>query len=271
MLLKNKTTLKDKVVLVTGASRGIGRAIALELARNGAKVIVNYTKSEKEAMEVVEQIIELGKQANNDNAPNNHNKNNEAINENKTQAMALHADVSNYKEVQEMFAIIHEKFGKIDILVNNAGILRDRTLKNMSLDEWHSVININLNGVFYCCKEALAETDGASIINDNGRIINISSIVGVTGNFGQSNYAAAKAGVIGFTKSLALELKKRKITVNAIIPGLVETDMTKDLIKRGLFEGITVRKQEEVAKKVLYLCSDEAKEVAGEIVNLDYG
>src|SRR3989338_1111739 len=238
MLLKNKTQLKNKVALVTGASRGIGRAIALALAVEGAKVIVNYNKSEKEAREIVEQMLDISKKT-----------------DNGAQAMALHADISNYKEVQEMFAIAYKNFGNIDILVNNAGIIKDRTLKNMSLEEWHSVINTNLNGTFYCCKEAI------EIMNDNGKIINIASILGTVGNYGQTNYCASKGGIIAFTKALALELSKRNITANAIIPGLVETDMTKNLILRGLFAGIKAKKPEEVAKKVLYLCTEYADNV----------
>ncbi len=247
--------LKNKTALVTGASRGIGRAIALALANEGAKVIVNYNKSEKEAREVVEQIIEISRKT-----------------ENGTQAMALRADVSNYNEVRDMFAVAYENFGKIDILVNNAGIIKDKTLKNMSLEEWHSVINTNLNGVFYCCKEAIGESiendakdsnrstmgdsgniinDNRSMMNDNGRIINIASILGTVGNYGQTNYCASKGGVIAFTKALALELSRRNITVNAIIPRLVETDMTKNLIQRGLFAGIRAKKPEEVAEKVV--------------------
>src|SRR3989344_4349164 len=153
MLLKNKTLLKDKVALVTGASRGIGRAIALALAAEGAKVVVNYNKSEKEAREVVEEIFEISNTAEKtDNTTDKKARDG-------AQAIALHADVSDYDEVKEMFAIVAENFGKIDILVNNAGIVKDRTLKKMSLEEWHSVINTNLNGVFYCCKEAIAERD----------------------------------------------------------------------------------------------------------------
>ncbi len=235
--------LKNKTALVTGASRGIGRAIALALAVEGAKVIVNYNKSEKEAREVVKQILDISKKTNNG-----------------AQAMALHADVSNYKEVQEMFAIAYENFGNIDILVNNAGIIKDRTLKNMSLEEWHSVINTNLNGTFYCCKEAV------EIMNDNGRIINIASILGTVGNYGQTNYCASKGGVIAFTKALALELTKRNITVNAIIPGLVETDMTKNLILRGLFAGVKAKKPEEVAKKVMEVI--ENNNLVGEVISI---
>ena len=235
-------SLKNKTALVTGASRGIGRAIALALAVEGAKVIVNYNKSEKEAREIVEQMLDISKKT-----------------DNGAQAIALHADISNYKEVQEMFAIAYKNFGNIDILVNNAGIIKDRTLKNMSLEEWHSVINTNLNGTFYCCKEAI------EIMNDNGKIINIASILGTVGNYGQTNYCASKGGIIAFTKALALELKKRNITVNAIITGLVETDMTKNLILRGLFAGVRAKKPEEVAKKVIDVikCSE-----TGEVISV---
>lgn len=254
--LKNKTSLKDKVALVTGASRGIGRAIALALAGEGARVIVNYNKSEKEAKEVVEQILEISKKTNNG-----------------AQAMALHADVSDYDEVKEMFAVAYENFGKLDILVNNAGIIKDRTLKNMSLEEWHSVINTNLNGVFYCCKEAIGESidneandSNRSMMNDNSRIINIASILGTSGNYGQTNYCASKGGVIAFTKALALELAKRNITVNAIIPGLVETDMTKEMIAKGIFGKMKARKPEEIAKLALKVISDN--NTTGQVINI---
>ncbi|MCH8328772.1 MAG: SDR family NAD(P)-dependent oxidoreductase [Nanoarchaeota archaeon] len=192
--------LKGKTALITGASRGIGKAIAVEFAKNSANVIINYYNDRDEAEAVVDKIKKYG-----------------------VNSMAVKADVSNFDEVTQMASAIQKKFGNVDILVNNAGIVKDRTLKNMTLDEWHVVINTNLNGVFYVTKAILP------LMNDGGRIISISSIIGQYGNFGQCNYAAAKAGIIGFTKSLAKELGKKKITVNAVAPGFVKTSITKNI------------------------------------------
>jgi len=171
--------LDNKIALVTGASRGIGKAIAIELARQGADVIVNYHKNENEAMEVVREIEKLGRKA-----------------------AALKADVSNFEEVSKMLESAKRKFGKLNILVNNAGITADRTLKKMSQKEWEDVIDVNLTSVYNVTKNALP------LLEKDSRIISISSIVGMYGNFGQTNYAASKAGIIGFTKSLAKEVCK---------------------------------------------------------------
>ena len=173
--------LKGKTALVTGASRGIGKGIALELARNNANVIVNYNKNKQEADKVVDEVKKLG-----------------------VKGIALKADVSNFDEVKSMVNKIEAEFKRVDILVNNAGIVRDKTLKNMAIDDWHAVINTNLNGVFYVTKLVLP------LMKEGSRIINISSIIGQYGNFGQSNYAAAKAGIIGLSKTLAKELGKKK-------------------------------------------------------------
>jgi len=222
-----------KTAIVTGASRGIGKAIAVKLADVGYNVVINYKNSEKEARDVLNEI--------------------------KGNGICLKCDVSKYEDVQNTFAIVRERFGKIDVLVNNAGIIRDRTIAKMTLEEWNDVINTNLNGVFNCTKNAL------EMMNNNGRIVNIASIIGVHGAFGQSNYAAAKSGVIGFTKSVALEVKKRGITCNAIIPGLVLTDMTKKLIEERYFSGIKIGKPEEVAEKVMEIIDSEMN---GEIVGV---
>ena len=192
--------LNGKTALVTGASRGIGKAIALELAKNKANVIVNYNSNQAEAEKVAKEARSYG-----------------------VRAIAIKADVSSFDEVSIMSEQIKKEFSRIDILVNNAGIVRDRSLKKMSLEEWHSVIDTNLNSIFYVTREMLP------LLKDGGRIINISSIVGQYGNFGQTNYAAAKAGIIGFTKSLSKELGKKKITVNAIAPGFVKTTITKNI------------------------------------------
>src|SRR3990167_2826770 len=228
--------LKGKTALVTGASRGIGNSIAFELAKEGADIIVNYASSNKKAEELVDKIKKLG-----------------------NKSIAIKADVSDYNEVAKMFETAKAEFKKIDILVNNAGIVRDRTLKNMTQEEWSNVINTNLSSVFNVTKHALP------LIGEGGRIINISSIVGQYGNFGQANYAAAKAGIIGFTKSLAKELGKRKITVNAIAPGFIKTYMTKDLPfikKKILMAMIPVGEMgmpEDVANTVLFLASEKSR------------
>jgi 3-oxoacyl-[acyl-carrier protein] reductase len=194
--------LKGRVALVTGASRGIGRAIALKLARHGAAVIVNYRGSHQSAQEVVREIEAFG-----------------------GEAVALGADVSNGEEVKKMIAEIKERFGRLDILVNNAGINEDSLLLRMKSENWEKVINTNLTGTFNCTREALK----LILKSDSGSIINISSVVGQIGNAGQCNYAAAKAGIIGFTRSLAREMAGRNVRVNAVAPGFIDTDMTAKL------------------------------------------
>src|SRR3989338_7746790 len=173
--------LKNKIALVTGASKGIGKAIAVEFAGNGADVIINYNSDKSGAMQAENEVKKFGKRA-----------------------LIAKADVSKYDEVTSMIESIKKEFGRIDILVNNAGITMDRTLKNMTEEEWNKVINVNLNSLYNVTKQAIP------LIPENGRIINISSIAGITGNFGQTNYSASKAGIIGFTKSLAKELGRNK-------------------------------------------------------------
>ena len=240
--------LKGKTALITGASRGIGEAIAIEFARNNADVIINYYNDLKEAKKVVDKVKKYG-----------------------VNSIAVKADVSNFDEVKRMADTIRKKFKTVDILVNNAGIVKDRTLKNMTLDEWHAVINTNLNGVFYVTKVILP------LMQEGGRIISVSSIVGQYGNFGQCNYAAAKAGIIGFTKSLAKELGKKKITVNAIAPGFVKTSITKDMpfLKKRIINYMTPLKEEaepeDIANLITFLASDKARYITGAVINIDGG
>ena len=223
--------LKDKVILITGSSQGIGKAIALKASELGAKVCSND--------------IDSGDFA---------------------------ADVSNLEQVEAMIEKIKSQFGRLDVLVNNAGICLDKTLANMSQEEWQKVIDVNLTSVFNCCKAALP-----LIIASNGKIINISSVVGQKGNFGQSNYAASKAGIIGFTKSLSKEVGKFGVTVNAVAPGFIETGLTdkvpeefkiqvKKLTSLGRFG-----KPEEVAELVAFLASEKADFITGSIINIDGG
>ena len=240
--------LDGKTALVTGASRGIGRAIAIELAKNGADVIVNYSKDEHGAIKVVEEIKKIGRVS-----------------------LAIKADVSNFDEVSKMVGVIKNKFGKIDILVNNAGITMDRTLRKMSKDEWNIVIDVNLNSIYNVTKNALP------LLQKNSRVINISSIVGVFGNFGQSNYAASKAGIIGFTKSLAKELGRHGITVNAIAPGFVESEMTKKIpfLRKKIITWMIPLKRtclpEEIAYAAAFLASDNSSYITGQVININGG
>ena len=241
--------MKDrKVALITGASRGIGKAIALELARNGINVVINFNRDEKEADAVVEEIKKFG-----------------------VDSIAVKADVSNFEDCDLMLRNIKKQFGYIDILVNNAGALSDKTLKNMTKEQWDLVLKTNLYGTFNVTKHAVL------MMREGGRIINISSIAGINGNFGQTNYAASKAGIIGFTKSLAKELGKRKITVNAIAPGFVETYMTKDLPfirKRILMAMIPLGRAglpQDIANLAAFLASDKASYITGETIRIDGG
>jgi len=237
-----------KVALVTGASRGIGRAIALELARNKICVAINYNSDGEEAASVVENIKKRG-----------------------VESIAVKADVSNFDECAKMMEIVKNKFGSLDILVNNAGALSDKTLKNMTEGQWDMVVKTNLYGTFNVTKTSL------SLMRDGGRIINISSIVGISGNFGQTNYAASKAGIIGFTKSLAKELGKRKITVNAVAPGFIETQMTKSvpfIRKKIMIAMIPLGRAgipEDVANLVAFLASDKSGYITGEVICVDGG
>ncbi|MEV3674571.1 3-oxoacyl-[acyl-carrier-protein] reductase [Paenibacillus larvae] len=242
--------LTGKVALVTGASRGIGRAIALCLAEAGADVAVNYAGNEQAAAEVVQQIEAMGRKA----------------------AM-MRADVSKAQEADQLVKDTLEQLGKLDILVNNAGITRDNLIMRMKEEEFDTVIATNLKGVFNCVKAATRPM----MKQRSGRIINISSVVGVLGNPGQANYVAAKAGVIGLTKAAARELASRGITVNAVAPGFIETDMTDQLpedVKAKMLEDIPLAKlgqPEDVAKTVLFLASADSSYMTGQTFHVDGG
>ncbi len=242
--------LSGKGVLVTGAGRGIGRAIAIKLASAGAKVAVNYNASQSAAEEVVQVITSAG-----------------------GEARSFKADVSKGDEVDAMMNLLSKEWGAVDILVNNAGIARDNLMMRMSSEEWDSVIDTNLRSVYYCTRAVLR----SMIRNRWGRIISLSSVVGLTGNVGQANYAAAKAGIIGFTKSIAREVASRNITANAIAPGFIETDITANLsqeIKDAGIRSIPMGRfgqPEDIANLALFLASDLAGYVTGQVVNADGG
>lgn len=242
--------LEGKTAIVTGASRGIGREIALVLAKEGANVVVNYSGSKEKAEEVARQITDMDREA-----------------------VAYQCNVSNADAVQHMVKDAIARFGRIDILVNNAGITRDNLLMRMKEDEWDDVIDINLKGVFLCTKAVTRQM----MKQRSGRIINIASVVGVIGNPGQANYVAAKAGVIGLTKSAARELASRNITVNAIAPGFITTDMTDELpedMKEAMLKQIPLAKFGEakhIAKTALFLASDDAEYITGQTIRADGG
>ncbi|MED0653712.1 3-oxoacyl-[acyl-carrier-protein] reductase [Anoxybacillus geothermalis] len=242
--------LEGKIALVTGASRGIGRAVALELARQGASVVVNYAGSEAKANEVVEMIRSLGREA-----------------------IAVQADVARAEEVERLVKTALDQFGRLDILVNNAGITRDNLLMRMKEEEWDAVINTNLKGVFLCTKAVTRPM----MKQRGGRIINIASVVGVIGNPGQANYVAAKAGVIGLTKTAARELASRNITVNAVAPGFITTDMTEALseeLKGEMLKQIPLARfgePDDVARVVAFLASDAAGYMTGQTLHVDGG
>ena len=248
LLPENLQHLKDKVALVTGASRGIGKAAALALASQGAKIVVNYARSSNAAEATVQEIVKAG-----------------------TEAIALQADVSQSAEVDDLIKQTLDKLGRIDVLVNNAGITKDTLLLRMKPEQWQAVIDLNLTGVFLCTK-AVSKT---MLKQRSGRIINIASVAGQMGNPGQANYSAAKAGVIGFTKTVAKELANRGITVNAVAPGFIETDMTEDLKSDDIINFIPLGrygKPEEVAGTIRFLAADPAAAyITGQVFNVDGG
>lgn len=242
--------LTGKVAVITGASRGIGRQIAKTMAREGAVVIVNYNGSAAKAEEVVKEIAEAG-----------------------GQAEAIQCNISDYAASQEFLANVISKYKRIDILVNNAGITRDNLLMKMSEEDFDAVLATNLKGAFNCTKHVSRQM----LKQKSGRIINISSVSGVMGNAGQANYCASKAGLIGLTKSVARELGSRGITVNAIAPGFIETEMTEvlsDEVKKAMGDQIPLKrfgKTEDIAEMAAFLASDKAAYVTGQVISVDGG
>ncbi len=242
--------LEHKIALVTGGSRGIGRAIALALASAGADVMISYRSASQEAQKVVDEITKMGRQA-----------------------MSFQTDVAQFNPSREMVEAIVQKFQRLDILVNNAGITKDTLLMRMTEEDWDTVIDTNLKSIFNVTKAAIRPM----MSQRSGKIINITSIAGVIGNAGQANYASSKAGIIGFTKTMAKELGSRNIQVNAVAPGFIETDMTAKLTeeqRKQLAEHIPLKrtgKPEEIAGVVKFLASPEADYITGQVLCVDGG
>ncbi|AAO34782.1 3-oxoacyl-[acyl-carrier-protein] reductase [Clostridium tetani] len=243
-------TLENKTAIITGGSRGIGKSIAIKLGKLGASIVLNYRNNTDALKNTIRELEDLN------------------IN-----VIAVQGDISNYKECEKIIKAALDKFNGIDILVNNAGITADNLILRMKEEEFDKVIETNLKGTFNCVKHCIP----TMIKRRYGKIINISSVVGVAGNVGQCNYAAAKAGVIGFTKSLAKELASRSINVNAIAPGFIETDMTNalsDKVKENVISNIPLKrvgKAEDVAELVAFLASDSSSYITGQVINVDGG
>lgn len=242
--------MNGKNAVVTGASRGIGKSIVLKLAKLGYNIVFNYRSNDEKAKELLEEVKTLG-----------------------VKCEAIKGDVSTMDDAKELILLCKETFGSVDVLVNNAGITKDNLIMRMKEEDFDSVISINLKGTFNATKQAIP----IMMKQRYGKVINISSVVGIAGNAGQSNYSASKAGVIGFTKSIAREVGSRGITVNAIAPGFIETDMTKVLnekIKENVINQIPLKKfgsSEDVANVVGFLASEEADYITGQTINVDGG
>ena len=241
---------KHRVALVTGSSRGVGKEIALEFARQGANVAINYLNSSEQAGEVEKAIIELGRET-----------------------IKIQADVSDITQVNKMVDQVLNRFGKVDFLINNAGTFNNSKLRNMDTKIWDEVISVNLNGTFNCTRAIIEHMIGQGC----GKIVNMTSIVGQVGGSGGSNYAAAKSGIIGFTKSIAQEVASKGITVNAISLGYIDTGMTKRLrveLQEDVLRRIPMKRfgeTREVTGAVLFLCSDDASYITGQVLNINGG
>lgn len=242
--------LKGKCAIVTGAAKGIGKAVALKLASLGANIVLNYRSSEDKAIELEIELKELG-----------------------VEVLRVKGDISKIADVENLINQAKEKFGHIDIMVNNAGITKDTLILRMKEEDFDSVIDVNLKGVFNCLKTITP----IMVKQRFGKIVNLSSVVGIVGNAGQVNYAASKAGVIGMTKSLAKEIGARGITVNAVAPGFIQTDMTDSLgdkFKEEAKKGIPLRRlgtPKDVAEVVAFLSSDSSNYITGQVINVDGG
>lgn len=240
----------DKCALITGATRGIGKQIAITLAKQGYNIALNYRKENEELENTKKEIEEIG-----------------------VQVLAVKGDVSNFEDCENFVKQVIERFGKIDVLVNNAGITKDMLLMRMKKEDFEQVIDTNLVGTFNVTKNVVPYMMKAR----SGRIINISSVVGISGNAGQTNYSASKAGIIGFTKSLAKEIASRNILVNAVAPGFIETNMTdvlKDDVKQEIAKNIPLKRMgttQDVANVVKFLASDDSSYITGQVINVDGG
>jgi len=241
---------ENKTALITGSSRGIGKAIATEFAKAGYNIIINYNRSEKEADELAEELSKYG-----------------------VETKVIKADVSNFNEAQTLIETAIEVFGKIDVLVNNSGITKDNMILRMKEEDFDRVIEVNLKGTWNMCKHI----SGHFLKNRSGKIINITSVVGLVGNAGQSNYVASKSGIIGLTKALAKELGSRSITVNAIAPGFIETEMTQSLpveVQDAYLKQIPLKrfgKATEVAELCVFLASEKADYITGQTISVNGG
>ena len=240
----------DKCALITGATRGIGKQIAITLAKQGYNIALNYRKENEELENTKKEIEEIG-----------------------VQVLAVKGDVANFENCEKFVKQVIERFGQIDVLVNNAGITKDMLLMRMKKEEFEQVIDTNLVGTFNVTKNVVPYMMKAR----SGRIINISSVVGISGNAGQTNYSASKAGIIGFTKSLAKEIASRNILVNAVAPGFIETNMTdvlKDDVKQEIAKNIPLKRMgttQDVANVVKFLASDDSSYITGQVINVDGG